>query len=357
MITGFYLLKPADLQIAHFYESKSSYKKAILYYQKVLKKETNTKTKKNVLKRLATLYRYTNQPELYIITVKKMCSSGTDDIKFIHNALDIALKLWQKNTDNIALQNDVLFFAKALNKSNFIKNFLVWNRRFKEALNLYWADYKHKKLSPQDIQKAITIASWTNKDNLKIKWLKAGLYYFPDNINYIEQLSLIYLNKNEYKKALAILYTSLNNIKNTEHIKKIIRQLIFIALQTKDIKLAKSIIKKYAFMYLDDPNFAKFILKTSLATGEPYFASSIAKICWLSLKSRLQKVNSFVRGQANSDSERCDGCNYLKSLAVRLSPLAVICEFRLFAGFVQCSTFTEHLTKVLFARRFEICHA
>jgi len=44
---------------------------------------------------------------------------------------------------------------------------------------------------------------------------------------------------------------------------------------------------------------------------------------------RLQKVNFSVRGQAN---ERCDGCNYLKSLAVRLSPLAVICEFWLFAG-------------------------
>jgi hypothetical protein len=36
-----------------------------------------------------------------------------------------------------------------------------------------------------------------------------------------------------------------------------------------------------------------------------------------------------VRGQAN---ERCDGCNHLKSLVVRLSPLAVNCEFRLFAG-------------------------
>jgi superfamily I DNA/RNA helicase len=36
-----------------------------------------------------------------------------------------------------------------------------------------------------------------------------------------------------------------------------------------------------------------------------------------------------VRGQAN---ERCDSCNYLKLLAVRLSPQAVICEFRLFAG-------------------------
>ena len=46
-------------------------------------------------------------------------------------------------------------------------------------------------------------------------------------------------------------------------------------------------------------------------------------------KSRLQKVNFFVRGQANV---RCDGCNYLKLLVVRLSPLAVNCEFRLFAG-------------------------
>ena len=37
--------------------------------------------------------------------------------------------------------------------------------------------------------------------------------------------------------------------------------------------------------------------------------------------SRLQKVNFSVRGQANG---RCDGCNHLKSLAVRLSPLAVL---------------------------------
>ena len=44
---------------------------------------------------------------------------------------------------------------------------------------------------------------------------------------------------------------------------------------------------------------------------------------------RLQKVNFSVRGQAN---ERCDGCNYLKSLPVRLSPQAVICELQLFAG-------------------------
>jgi hypothetical protein len=54
----------------------------------------------------------------------------------------------------------------------------------------------------------------------------------------------------------------------------------------------------------------------------------IAAICRF-IMSRLQKVNLFVRGQAN---ERCDSCNYLKLLAVRLSPQAVICEFRVFAG-------------------------
>jgi len=45
--------------------------------------------------------------------------------------------------------------------------------------------------------------------------------------------------------------------------------------------------------------------------------------------SRLQKVNFSVRGQAN---ERCDGCNYLKLLPIRLSPRAVFSELRLFAG-------------------------
>jgi len=50
---------------------------------------------------------------------------------------------------------------------------------------------------------------------------------------------------------------------------------------------------------------------------------------FLLYKSRLQKVNFSVRGQANG---RYDGCNHLKSLAVRLSPLAVNYECRLFAG-------------------------
>jgi len=38
---------------------------------------------------------------------------------------------------------------------------------------------------------------------------------------------------------------------------------------------------------------------------------------------------------------RCDGCNYLKSLDVRLSPQAVICEFRLFAGDSENGIFSQ----------------
>ena len=61
----------------------------------------------------------------------------------------------------------------------------------------------------------------------------------------------------------------------------------------------------------------------------PARADMTIKSAFNILLSRLQKVNFSVRGQANV---RCDGCNYLKSLVVRLSPLAVKYEFRLFAG-------------------------
>ena len=70
----------------------------------------------------------------------------------------------------------------------------------------------------------------------------------------------------------------------------------------------------------------------------------ISEIC-------LQKVNFFVRGQANSDSERCGGCNHLKSLAVRLSPQAVICEFRIFAGDSTLSTFIDNYNGNIYARK------
>jgi hypothetical protein len=65
------------------------------------------------------------------------------------------------------------------------------------------------------------------------------------------------------------------------------------------------------------------------------------------LKESPAKSKFFRAGTGEQRSVRCDGCNHLKSLVVRLSPLAVNCEFRLFAGDSQL----RKLRKFTFCKR------
>jgi tetratricopeptide (TPR) repeat protein len=205
MLGGYYLLKPSDLRIACYYESQSSYKRAIFYYQQALRKaRTNHDIRKKILKRLARLYRYTHQPILYIETVKKL-SLLEEEPEYFKDALEVALNLWRKNKNDRQIQDNVLFFARILKREGFIKDFLVWNGRFKEALDLYEQDFKQGHLSAEKLKRAMQIALWTDEPSLKIKWLERGLKVYPHNTNIKKELLNLYLTQAQYQKAIAML--------------------------------------------------------------------------------------------------------------------------------------------------------
>ncbi len=205
MMVGYYLLKPSDLKIACYYESQSSYKKAIFYYQQALRKEkTNHDIRKKILKRLARLYRYTHQPILYIETVKKLYLLE-EEPEYFQDALEVALDLWRSKQNDKQRQDDVLFFARILKKEDLIKDFLVWNGRFKEALELYEQDFKKGRLSPERLKEVIKLALWTDEVSLKIKWLERGLKVYPHDANLKKELLNLYLTQAQYQKAIALL--------------------------------------------------------------------------------------------------------------------------------------------------------
>ncbi len=49
------------------------------------------------------------------------------------------------------------------------------------------------------------------------------------------------------------------------------------ALESQNFELAKSLIESYALLYPYDDEYATFMLKSALATGDPQFAGQIAQ--------------------------------------------------------------------------------
>ena len=168
--TCYYLLKPSDLKIARYYESLSSYNKAISYYKRALFKTRNTKGKIIIYQRLASLYRTIEEYESFLKTARILYSMNVYDKGLYNKALQAGIRLWKKDPKNKKRQEEVIFWARLLNRRDFIKDFLVWNGRFLDALALYEDDYKQGKLSITGLEKTVKIALWTDNTDCKIIW-------------------------------------------------------------------------------------------------------------------------------------------------------------------------------------------
>ncbi len=133
----------------------------------------------------------------------------------------------------------------------------------KELLNLY--SYQ------KQYNKAISLLEQLYKTDAKNKdlWLK--------------QLTDLYLYQKQYEKALNIYLTRLNIEKNPLKRKEYLKKAVEIALWSKNFELAKNIISKYYNEFLNDREMMKFVLKSSLATGDSKFAYKIA----LDIKQRV----------------------------------------------------------------------
>jgi tetratricopeptide (TPR) repeat protein len=100
---------------------------------------------------------------------------------------------------------------------------------------------------------------------------------------WLKQLTDLYLYQKQYEKALNIYVAQLNLEKNPLKRKEYFKKAVGIALLSKNFELAKNIIYKYYNEFLNDREMMKFVLKSSLATGDPKFAYKIA----LDIKQRV----------------------------------------------------------------------
>jgi len=100
---------------------------------------------------------------------------------------------------------------------------------------------------------------------------------------WLKQLTDLYLYQKQYEKALNIYLTQLNMEKNPLKRKEYFKKAVEIALWSKNFELAKNIISKYYNEFLNDGEMMKFVLKSSLTTGDSKFAYKIA----LDIKQRV----------------------------------------------------------------------
>jgi tetratricopeptide (TPR) repeat protein len=146
---------------------------------------------------------------------------------------------------------------------------------------LYKTDSAHKYYWTKEL---LNLYSYQKQYNKAISLLEQ--LYKTDAQNkdlWLKQLIDLYLYQKQYEKALNIYLTQLNMEKNPLKRKEYFKEAVEIALWIKNFELAKNIIYKYYKEFLNDREMMKFVLKSSLATGDPKFAYKIA----LDIKQRV----------------------------------------------------------------------
>ncbi len=147
-----------------------------------------------------------------------------------------------------------------------------------------------KSSSKKDIESLINLANLQNFDSQTLKVVVDFLFYVVKDYRKTYEILDSYLKKEKsLPKNLQSIYLYLaiynGNISNIYNFiasipisdrKKMIELAIRYAFAMKKIDLAKQLIAKYALSFPTDYNYITFILKYSLATGDPFFARQIS---------------------------------------------------------------------------------
>jgi len=137
------------------------------------------------------------------------------------SAFNVSMDFWRENPDNRENQERVIRIARNIGKQDFVVDFLVWNKRFFDALKIYETRWRKGKLSPEDMKKAIEISYWQNDLVLQKKWFKRGIAESSDQ-KIMRKLAYIYLDDHEYQSAKKLFFM-LNKIEpsNNEYLAKL----------------------------------------------------------------------------------------------------------------------------------------
>ncbi len=143
------------------------------------------------------------------------------DKGLMDSAFNVSMDFWREDPDNRENQERVIRIARNIGKQGFVVDFLVWNKRFFDALKIYETRWRKGKLSPEDMKKAIEISYWQNDPVLQKKWFKRGIAESSDQ-KIMRKLAYIYLDDHEYQSAKKLFFR-LNKIEpsNNEYLAKL----------------------------------------------------------------------------------------------------------------------------------------
>jgi tetratricopeptide (TPR) repeat protein len=115
-------------------------------------------------------------------------------------AFNAAMELWREDSDNRENQARVIRIAQNMGNQAFVANFLVWNKRYSDALKIYEARWRKGVLASDGLKKAVEISYWQNDRALQKKWFKRGIAESSDP-ELMRKLAYIYLDNQEYQSA------------------------------------------------------------------------------------------------------------------------------------------------------------
>jgi len=143
------------------------------------------------------------------------------DKGLMDSAFNVSMDFWREDPDNRENQERVIRIARNIGKQDFVVDFLVWNKRYFDALKIYETRWRKGKLSSEDMKKAIEISYWQNDPVLQKKWFKRGIAESSDP-QIMRKLAYIYLDDHEYQSAKKLFFM-LNKIEpsNNEYLAKL----------------------------------------------------------------------------------------------------------------------------------------
>jgi tetratricopeptide (TPR) repeat protein len=143
------------------------------------------------------------------------------DKGLMDRTFNVSMAFWREDPDNRENQERVIRIAGNMGNEDFVVSFLVWNKRYSDALKIYETRWRRGELSPEDLKKAIEISYWQNDRVLQKKWFKRGIAESSDP-EIMRKMAYIYLDDHEYQLAKKLFFR-LNKIEpsNNEYLAKL----------------------------------------------------------------------------------------------------------------------------------------
>ncbi|WP_028950955.1 tetratricopeptide repeat protein [Sulfurihydrogenibium subterraneum] len=269
------------LKVEYFSKNTSNERQQELIKQmrKILLDSLNSTTNLNTLKDIYNESLSMAFVDIAYKTAMKAVSIKNDDLFWLKQAYAQALATQhyqdaQKlsyRLSKIDKNNSLKWLNEYYNISVAIKDYTSASKALKEMATI---DSQH---SFTYYKKLVNLYMYVKDYNSALNLVQN--LYKTDTVNkskWLDLMANIYLSQKDYSNAFNAYKEAFLGEKNLSKRKEYFKKSLEILLWSKKYDDLKTFLDSYYKEFLTDPEMAKFILKTSLATGDPKFAYKIA---------------------------------------------------------------------------------